>query len=104
MRLIDESEALRRAGDLARVAPSEYGRLKRVLASCPTVNTEGVPLDREPIDKRIKRAVGEQLAAFKLPDGVRPKSVRLMVEYDGLLASVTVEIPEEVTEANGEKR
>lgn len=94
-RLIDESEALRQAGDLARVAPGEYGRLRSILAQCPEVNTEGVPLSEEPIDKRIKRAVAEQLVNFKLPDGVRPKEVRLTVTYEGLMASITVDIPEE---------
>lgn len=94
-RAINEEEALRLAGPLARTAPSEYGRLKGILARCPTVNEECVPLEEESIEKRIKRAVGEQLAHFKLPDGVRPKEVRLTVTYDGLMASITVEIPEE---------
>lgn len=95
-RLINEKTALHLADELARVDPVSYGRLRSILAQCPTVNTEGVPLSEEPIDKRIKRAVAEQLVNFKLPDGVRPKSVKLTAEYDGLLASITVEIPEEV--------
>lgn len=94
-RAINEAEALRLAGPLARTAPSEYGRLKGILARCPTVNEECVPLEEEPIEKQIKRAVGEQLAAFKLPDGVRPKAVKLYVMYDGLQASVDIEIPGE---------
>ena len=94
-RTINEAEVLRQAGPLAWIAPLEYGRLKGILARCPTVNEECVPLEEEPIEKRIKRAVGEQLAAFKLPDGVRPKSVKLYVTYDGLQASIDIEIPGE---------
>ena len=98
-RAINEAEVLRLAGPLAHTAPSEYGRLKGILARCQTVNEECVPFEEEPIEKRIKRAVGEQLAAFKLPDGVRPKSVKLYVTYDGLQASIDIEIPEERKEA-----
>lgn len=94
-RAINEAEVLRLAGPLAQTAPSEYGRLKGILARCQTVNEECVPLSEEPIDKRIKRAVAEQLVNFKLPDGVRPKEVRLTVTYEGLMASITVDIPEE---------
>ena len=94
-RAINEAEVLRLAGPLARTAPSEYGRLKGILARCQTVNEECVPFEDEPIDKRIKRAVAEQLVNFKLPDGVRPKEVRLTVTYEGLMASITVDIPEE---------
>lgn len=98
-RAISEEEALRLAGPLARTAPTEYGRLRGILARCQTVNEECVPLTEEPIENRIKRAVAEQLAAFKLPDGVRPKSVKLYVTYDGLQASIDIEIPEERKEA-----
>ncbi len=94
-RLITEETALRFADELARVDPVSYGRIRSILAQCPTVNADGVPLSEEPIEKRIKRAVAEQLVNFKLPDGVRPKEVRLTVTYEGLMASITVDIPEE---------
>lgn len=102
-RAINEAEVLRLAGPLARTAPSEYCRLKGILARCPTVNEECIPLEEEPIEKRIKRVVAEQIAAFKLPDGVRPKEVRLTATYDGLMASITLEIPEENTSTKQEK-
>lgn len=102
-RIINESDALRLAGELARVAPSEYGRMKGILARCPTVNVEGAPLEQETMEQTIKRVVAEQIAAFKLPDGVRPKEVRLTATYDGLMASITLEIPEENTSTKQEK-
>ena len=46
-RAINEAEVLRLAGPLARTAPSEYGRLKGILARCPTVNENCVPLEEE---------------------------------------------------------
>jgi hypothetical protein len=94
-RIINEAAALRLADELARVDPVSYGRLRSILSRCPTVNTEGVPLEEEPIDQRIKRVVAEQLVHFKLPDGVRPKEVRLSVTYEGLIASITVDVPGE---------
>ncbi len=96
-RIINEAAALRLADELVREDPVSYGRIRSVLSRCPTVNAEGVPLEEEPIEKRIKRAVAEQLVHFKLPEGVRPKEVRLTVTYDGLMASITLEIPEENT-------
>lgn len=71
-----------------------------VFRFCPYCGRDlGNKTSEEPIEKRIKRAVGEQLAAFKLPDGVRPKSAKLYVTYDGLQASIDIEIPEERKEA-----
>ena len=92
-RIINERDALQVAGRFALTDPLFYNRLVSVLSRCPTVNTEGIPLEEETMEQTIKRVVAEQLVHFKLPDGVRPKEVRLSVTYEGLMASITLEMP-----------
>lgn len=100
-RIINERDALQVAGRFALTDPVFYGRLVSVLSRCPTVNTEGVPLEEETMDQTIKRVVAEQLVHFKLPDGVRPKEVRLSVTYEGLMASIEIRLPGEKQEQEG---
>lgn len=97
-RIINERDALQVAGRFALADPLFYGRLVSVLSRCPTVNTEGIPLEEETMEQTIKRVVAEQLVHFKLPDGVRPKEVRLTVTYDGLMASIEIRLPDEKQE------
>lgn len=97
-RIINERDALQVAGRFALTDPLFYGRLVSVLSRCPTVNTEGIPLEEETMEQTIKRVVAEQLVHFKLPDGVRPKEVRLTVTYDGLMASIEIRLPDEKQE------
>ena len=100
-RIINERDALQVAWRFALTDPLFYGRLVSVLSRCPTVNTEGVPLEEETMEQTIKRVVAEQLVHFKLPDGVRPKEVRLTVTYDGLMASIEIRLPGEKQEQEG---
>ena len=97
-RLIYERDVLREA-DLSRLPPTEYGRLKAILGQCETVSPEGLRRSEETIDQTIKRVVAEELAAFTLPDGKRPRDVRLVVSYDQMDAYISLKIPGEEEEA-----
>ena len=100
-RIIREREALALAGELARTDPISYGRFASILARCRTVNTEGIPFEEETVEQTIKRVAAEQMASFRLPDGARPKEVRLVVTYDGLMASIEIRLPGEKQEQEG---
>lgn len=97
-RMIYERDVLREAGELARVSPKEYGRLVAILGQCETVSPEGLRRSEETIDQKIKRVVAEELAAFTLPNGKRPRDVRLVVRYDQMDAYISLRIPGEEQE------
>lgn len=60
---------------------------------------EDLQRSEETIDQKIKRVVAEELAAFTLPDGKRPRDVRLVVSYDQMDAYISLKIPGEEEEA-----
>lgn len=65
---------------------------RELVARCPRCNTEGVPLDEESRESRLKREISEGLAQFLLSEKTDPDSVRVVVMYPEGQSMITLKL------------
>ena len=86
------SDLLRLADPAIKVNPAWREYFCELVARCPRCNAEGVPIDEESRESRLKREISEGLAQFLILNDVDPKEVRVIVSYPEMQASVTLRV------------
>ena len=86
------SDLLRLADPAIKNNPAYREYFCELVARCPRCNTEGVPLDEESREARLKREISEELAQFLILNDVDPKEVRVIVSYPEMQASITLKV------------
>lgn len=65
---------------------------RELVERCPRCNAEGVSLDEESRESRLKREISEELAQFLILNDVDPNEVRVIVSYPEMQASLTIRV------------
>ena len=86
-----------RAEDLLKLSekvqhPAWREFFREIVARCPRCNAEGVPLDEESRESRLKREISEELAQFLVLSDADPNEVRVIVSYPEMQASLTIRV------------
>jgi len=92
-----KSPDILRAEDLLKLSekvqhPAWREYFCELVARCPRCNAEGVPLDEESRESRLKREISEELAQFLVLNDVDPSEVRVVVSYPEMQATITLPI------------
>lgn len=92
-----KSPDILRAEDLLKLSekvqnPAWREFFRELVARCHRCNAEGVPLDEESRESRLKREISEELAQFLILNDVDPKEVRVIVSYPEMQASLTIRV------------
>ena len=92
-----KSHDIIRAEDLLKLSekvqhPAWREYFCELVARCPRCNAEGVPLDEESRESRLKREISEGLAQFLILNDVDPNEVRVIVSYPDMQASLTIKV------------
>ena len=86
------SDLLRLADPAIKTNPAWREYFCELVARCPRCNAEGVPLDAESRESRLKREIAEGLTHFLLSEKTDPDSVRVVVMYPEGQAMITLPI------------
>ena len=86
------SDLLRLADPAIKTNPAWREYFCELVARCPRCNAEGVPLDAESRESRLKREISEGLAQFLVLNDVDPSEVRVIVSYPEMQATITLPI------------
>lgn len=90
--LIRVEDLLRVADPAIKYNPAYRAYFLDLVARCPRCNAEGVPLSEESREARLKREIAEGLAQFLLLGETDPDSVRVVVTYPEMQATITLPI------------
>ena len=86
------SDLLRLADPAIKTNPAWREYFCELVERCPRCNAEGVPLDEESRESRLKREISEELTHFLLSEKTDPDSVRVVVMYPEGQASLTIAV------------
>ena len=86
------SDLLQLADPAIKVNPAWREYFCELVARCPRCNAEGVPLDEESRESRLKREISEGLTHFLLSEKTDPDSVRVVVMYPEGQSMITLKL------------
>ncbi len=88
--LIRVEDLLRLADPAIKKSPAYREYFCELVARCPRYNNEGELLTEESREKRLKREISEGLTHFLLSEKTDPDSVRVVVMYPEMQATITL--------------